>query len=98
MAVGRYKKNPAFARKQIASIVAKSLLFGSGFAFIIATLAIIFPAFGFAPRLYEWTIHQRLRKLYRPRFRRRCCLNQISAELSAYNYRNHVQRLSNGAH
>jgi hypothetical protein len=73
--VGRYKKNPAFARKQIASIVAKSLLFGSGFAFIIATLGIIFPAFGFAPRLY-----------------------QISAELSAYNYRNHVQRLSNGAH
>jgi hypothetical protein len=25
-------------------------------------------------------------------------LNQISAELSAYNYRNHVHRLSNGAH
>jgi len=34
-------------------------------AFIVAALAIVFPAFGFAPRLYEWFVHQRLRKLYR---------------------------------
>jgi len=33
--------------------------------FIVATLAIVFPAFGFAPRLYEWLIHQRIRRLYR---------------------------------
>jgi hypothetical protein len=34
-------------------------------AFIVAAVAIAFPAFGFAPRLYEWLVHQRLRKLYR---------------------------------
>jgi len=34
-------------------------------AFIVAALAIVFPVFGFAPRLYEWLIHQRLRRLYR---------------------------------
>jgi hypothetical protein len=34
-------------------------------AFVVAALAIVFPAFGFAPRLYEWLVQQRLRKLYR---------------------------------
>jgi uncharacterized protein len=34
-------------------------------AFIVAALAIVFPVFGFAPRLYEWLIRQRLRRLYR---------------------------------
>jgi hypothetical protein len=34
-------------------------------AFIVAALAIVFPAFGFAPRLYEWLVQQRLRRLYR---------------------------------
>ncbi|MGB5183265.1 MAG: TAXI family TRAP transporter solute-binding subunit [Xanthobacteraceae bacterium] len=33
-------------------------------AFLVATLAIAFPAFGFAPRLYEWFVRQRFRQLY----------------------------------
>jgi len=33
-------------------------------AFLVAALAIVFPAFGFAPRLYEWFFRQRFRQLY----------------------------------
>jgi hypothetical protein len=33
-------------------------------AFLIAALAIVFPAIGFAPRLYEWFVRQRFRQLY----------------------------------
>lgn len=33
-------------------------------AFLVAALAIVFPAFGFAPRLYEWFVRQRFRQLY----------------------------------
>ena len=34
-------------------------------AFLVAALAIVFPAFGFAPRLYEWLVRQRFSQLYR---------------------------------
>ena len=33
-------------------------------AFAVATLAIFFPVFGFAPRLYGWFVRQRFRQLY----------------------------------
>jgi TRAP transporter TAXI family solute receptor len=33
-------------------------------AFLVAALAIAFPAFGFAPRLYEWFVRQRFRQFY----------------------------------
>ena len=33
-------------------------------AFLVAALAIVFPAFGFAPRLYEWFVRQRFRQFY----------------------------------
>src|SRR5262245_18084338 len=33
-------------------------------AFVVATLAIFFPVFGFAPRLYGWFCRQRFRQLY----------------------------------
>jgi NMT1-like family len=33
-------------------------------AFLVATLAIFFPVFGFAPRMYGWFIRQRFRQLY----------------------------------
>jgi TRAP-type uncharacterized transport system substrate-binding protein len=33
-------------------------------AFLIAALAIGFPAFGFAPRLYEWFVRQRFQQFY----------------------------------
>ena len=33
-------------------------------AFLVATLAIFFLVFGFAPRLYGWFVRQRFRQLY----------------------------------
>jgi len=33
-------------------------------AFLVAALAIVFPAFGFAPRLYEWFARRRVRQFY----------------------------------
>lgn len=33
-------------------------------AFLVAALAIFFPVFGFAPRLYGWFVRQRFRQLY----------------------------------
>jgi len=33
-------------------------------AFLIAALAILFPVFGIAPRLYEWFVRQRFRQFY----------------------------------
>jgi TRAP-type uncharacterized transport system substrate-binding protein len=33
-------------------------------AFLVAALAIVFPTFGLAPRLYEWFVRQRFRQLY----------------------------------
>jgi hypothetical protein len=34
-------------------------------AFLVATLAIVYPVFGFAPRLYGWFVQERLRGLFR---------------------------------
>jgi TRAP-type uncharacterized transport system substrate-binding protein len=48
-------------------------------AFLVATLAIFFPAFGFAPRLYGWFIRQRFRQLYQ---RLRVIENALQAKLT----------------
>jgi TRAP-type uncharacterized transport system substrate-binding protein len=48
-------------------------------AFLVATLAIFFPAFGFAPRLYGWFIRQRFRRLYQ---RLRAIENSLQARLT----------------
>ena len=48
-------------------------------AFLVATLAIFFPAFGFAPRLYGWFIRQRFRRLYQ---RLRAIENALQAKLT----------------
>jgi TRAP-type uncharacterized transport system substrate-binding protein len=48
-------------------------------AFLVATLAILFPAFGFAPRLYGWFIRQRFRQLYQ---RLRAIENALQAKLT----------------
>jgi hypothetical protein len=48
-------------------------------AFLVATLAIVFPVFGFAPRLYEWSVRQRFRQLYQ---RLRGIDNAIQARLT----------------
>jgi len=49
-------------------------------AFLIAALAIIFPAFGFAPRLYEWFVRQRFRQFYQ---RLRVVENALQGRLTA---------------
>jgi TRAP-type uncharacterized transport system substrate-binding protein len=48
-------------------------------AFLVATLAIFFPAFGFAPRLYGWFTRQRFRQLYQ---RLRAIENALQAKLT----------------
>jgi hypothetical protein len=63
IAADYYKNGPSFLAQYLPfwmTVYAQRTI-----AFIVATLAIVFPAFSFAPRLYEWLIHQRLRKLYR---------------------------------
>jgi TRAP-type uncharacterized transport system substrate-binding protein len=49
-------------------------------AFLIAALAILFPAFGFAPRLYEWFVRQRFRQFYQ---RLRAVENALQERLTA---------------
>ena len=49
-------------------------------AFLVAALAIVFPAFGFAPRLYEWFVRQRFRQLYQ---RLRAIENALQERLTA---------------
>ena len=63
IAADYYKNGPSFLARYLPlwmTVYAQRAI-----AFIVAALAIVFPAFGFAPRLYEWLIQQRLRKLYR---------------------------------
>jgi hypothetical protein len=48
-------------------------------AFLVATLAIFFPNFGLAPRLYGWIIRQRFRQLYQ---RLRVIENSLYAKLT----------------
>jgi TRAP-type uncharacterized transport system substrate-binding protein len=49
-------------------------------AFLVAALAIVFPAFGFAPRLYEWFVRQRFGQLYQ---RLRIIENALQERLTA---------------
>ena len=51
-------------------------------AFLVAALAIVFPAFGFAPRLYEWFVRQRFRRLYQ---RLRAIENTLQERLTPTN-------------
>jgi TRAP-type uncharacterized transport system substrate-binding protein len=58
-----YKNGPSFLARYLPfwmTVYAQRAI-----AFMVAALAIVFPAFGFAPRLFEWLIQRRLRKLYR---------------------------------
>jgi hypothetical protein len=63
VAVDYYKNGPSFLAKYLPfwmTIYAQRLI-----AFSVAAIAIVFPAFSFAPRLYEWILQTRLRGLYR---------------------------------
>jgi TRAP transporter TAXI family solute receptor len=62
VAVEYYRNGPSLLAKYLplwtTSYVQRTI------AFLVAALAIVFPAFGFAPRLYEWFVRQRFRQLY----------------------------------
>ena len=63
IAVDYYKNGPSFLAKYLPfwmTIYAQRMI-----AFSVAAIAIVFPAFSFAPRLYEWFAQTRLRGLYR---------------------------------
>jgi TRAP transporter TAXI family solute receptor len=78
VAVDYYKNGPSFLAKYLPfwmTIYAQRLI-----AFSVAAIAIVFPAFSFAPRLYEWVLHTRLRALYR---RLRVVENALHRNLSA---------------
>jgi TRAP-type uncharacterized transport system substrate-binding protein len=78
VAVDYYKNGPSFLAKYLPfwmTIYAQRLI-----AFSVAAIAIVFPAFSFAPRLYEWVLHTRLRALYR---RLRVVENELHRNLSA---------------
>ena len=63
IAVDYYKNGPPFLAKYLPfwmTTYARRMI-----AFLVATLAVIFPVFGFAPRVYGWFVQERLRKLYR---------------------------------
>lgn len=77
VAVDYYKNGPSFLAKYLPfwmTIYAQRLI-----AFSVATIAIVFPAFSFAPRLYEWIVQTRLRALYR---RLRAVENALHTHLS----------------
>jgi TRAP-type uncharacterized transport system substrate-binding protein len=77
VAVEYYRNGPSLLAKYLplwtTSYVQRSI------AFLVAALAIVFPAFGFAPRLYEWFVRQRFRQLYQ---RLRAIDNAVQAPLS----------------
>jgi TRAP-type uncharacterized transport system substrate-binding protein len=78
VAVDYYKNGPSFLAKYLPfwmTIYAQRLI-----AFSVAAIAIVFPAFSFAPRLYGWILQTRLRALYR---RLRVVENALHRALSA---------------
>jgi hypothetical protein len=78
VAIDYYKNGPSLLAKYLPlwmTIYAQRTI-----AFLLATLALAFPVFGFAPRLYAWFIQQRLRQLYR---RLRVIENTLQTKLTA---------------
>ena len=78
IAVDYYKNGPPFLAKYLPfwmTTYARRMI-----AFLVATLAVIFPVFGFAPRVYGWFVQERLRKLYR---RLRVVENTLQVGLAA---------------
>ena len=77
IAIDYYQNGPSLLPKYLPfwmSIYAQRAI-----AFLIASLAIVLPVFGFAPRLYAWFVQQRLRGLYR---RLRVVDNALTEELT----------------
>jgi TRAP transporter TAXI family solute receptor len=78
VAVEYYKNGPSLLAKYLpiwTTIYAQRTI-----AFLVAAVAIVFPAFGFAPRLYEWLVRQRFRQFYQ---RLRAVENALQERLTA---------------
>jgi hypothetical protein len=63
VAVDYYKNGPWLLSKYLPLWM--TIYVQRAIALLVAALAVAFPVFGFAPRLYAWFIQQRLRRLYR---------------------------------
>ena len=77
IAIDYYKNGPSLLPKYLPfwmTIYAQRAI-----AFLVASAAIVFPVFGFAPRLYAWFVQERMRRLYR---RLRIVENALQAELT----------------
>jgi TRAP-type uncharacterized transport system substrate-binding protein len=77
VAIDYYKNGPSLLEKYLPLWM--TIYVRRAIAFLLATLAVAFPVFGFAPRLYAWFIQQRLRQLYR---RLRVIENTLRTELT----------------
>jgi TRAP-type uncharacterized transport system substrate-binding protein len=78
VAIDYYKNGPSLLSKYLPLWM--TVYVQRTLAFLLATLAVAFPVFGFAPRLYAWFIQQRLRQLYR---RLRVIENALQTKLTA---------------
>jgi hypothetical protein len=77
IAIDYYKNGPSLFPKYLPfwmTIYAQRAI-----TFLVASLAIVFPVFRFAPSLYGWIVQERLRRLYR---RLRIIENALQVELS----------------
>jgi TRAP-type uncharacterized transport system substrate-binding protein len=63
IAVDYYKNGPSFLQEYLPFWIA--IYARRTIAVLVATLAIVFPVFGFAPKLYGWVVQEHLRRLYR---------------------------------
>jgi hypothetical protein len=62
IAIDYYKNGPSLLAKYLPFWM--TVYVQRTIAFLVGALAIVFPAFSLAPRLYGWFVQQRLRKLY----------------------------------
>ena len=77
VAVEYYRNGPSLLAKYLP--LWRTTYVQRTIAFLVAALAIVFPVFGFAPRLYEWFVRQRFRQFYQ---RLRAVENTIQAGLT----------------
>ena len=77
IAIDYYKNGPSLLPKYLPFWM--TIYTQRAIAFLVASAAIVFPVFGFAPRLYAWFVQERMRGLYR---RLRIVENALQAELT----------------
>jgi len=78
VAVEYYRSGPSLLAKYLPLL--RTTYVQRTIAFLVAELAIVFPVFGIAPRLYEWFVRQRFRQFYQ---RLRAIENALQERLTA---------------